>query len=43
MVVRSGALIALVLCTPKMALAQFNENCTVSVLNRNVRVNADGS
>src|SRR5438874_9994066 len=23
--------------------AQFNENCTVSVLNRTVRVNADGS
>src|ERR1041384_6270770 len=25
------------------AAAQLNENCTVSVLNRNVRVNADGS
>ena len=25
------------------ALTQLNENCTISVLNRNVRVNADGS
>jgi hypothetical protein len=28
---------------PADALAQLNETCVVSVLNRNVRVNADGS
>src|SRR5438094_1445828 len=34
----------LALCTARPALAQFNgENCTVSVLNRSVRVNPDGS
>jgi hypothetical protein len=35
-------------CSPPMAAAQdseiqLNENCTISVLNRNVRVNPDGS
>jgi hypothetical protein len=30
-------------CTAQFALAQLNENCTVSVLNRTVRVNPDGS
>jgi hypothetical protein len=28
---------------PKLALAQLNQNCIVSVLNRTVQVNADGS
>src|SRR5690348_4563212 len=41
--VRFGFVSALALCTAGPALAQFNENCTVSVLNRNVRVNPDGS
>src|SRR2546426_1802001 len=40
---RIGALCALMLCLAQGALAQLNQNCTVSVLNRNVRVNADGS
>src|SRR5262245_17822165 len=34
---------ALMLCIGGVALAQLNENCTVSVLNRTVRVNPDGS
>ena len=39
-----GAIAALLaLCTPQVATAQLNENCTVSVLNRKVRVNPDGS
>src|SRR5256885_15119758 len=33
----------LVLCAAEVALGQINENCTVSVLNRTVRVNPDGS
>src|SRR2546426_8260036 len=33
----------LMLCARQDALAQLNENCTVSVLNRNVRVSPDGS
>ncbi len=34
----------LIVCTPRPAEAQFNgDNCTVSVLNRSVRVNPDGS
>ena len=33
----------LMLCVRQDALAQLNEHCTVSVLNRNVRVNPDGS
>ena len=33
----------LALCTARPAVAQFNDSCTVSVLNRNVRVNPDGS
>src|SRR5437667_82303 len=37
-----GAIAALLaLCTPQVATAQLNENCTVSVLNRKVRVNHD--
>lgn len=33
----------LVVCAAQTGLAQLNENCTVSVLNRTVRVNPDGS
>jgi hypothetical protein len=33
----------LLLCAVQGVLAQLNEHCTVSVLNRNVRVNPDGS
>jgi hypothetical protein len=33
----------LLLCATPGAPAQLNEHCTVSVLNRNVRVNPDGS
>src|SRR6266446_10562840 len=33
----------LMLCAAEVAFAQLNENCTVSVLNRTVRVNPDGS
>jgi hypothetical protein len=32
-----------VLCSPLVARAQLNENCVVSVLNRNVQVNHDGT
>src|SRR5713226_7405609 len=42
-VVRVGGISILLLCASRGALAQFNENCTVSVLNRNVRLNPDGS
>src|SRR3954471_3783447 len=38
-----SALLALLLCLPSRGWSQVNENCTVSVLNRNVRLNADGS
>ncbi len=39
-----GALLAIFLPTlSPVALAQLDENCTVSVLNRNVQVNSDGS
>ena len=39
-----AAVVALLVCAPDEARAQqLNENCTVSVLNRNVRVNPDGS
>ncbi len=34
---------ALVLATTEQVFAQLNEHCTVSVLNRSVRVNPDGS
>ena len=34
---------ALLLCSADDALAQLNERCTVSILNRTVRVNPDGS
>ena len=41
---RTCALIFALLCTSQSVWAQkLNENCTVSVLNRTVRVNADGS
>ena len=33
----------LVLSVSSLATAQLNQNCTVSVLNRNVQVNADGT
>ena len=33
----------MVLCGMSSALAQLNQNCTVSVLNRTVPVNADGT
>src|SRR6267143_5616216 len=33
----------LMLCAAEVAFAQLNENCTVSVLNRTVRINPDGS
>jgi hypothetical protein len=36
-------LTVLPVCAATPAWAQMNENCTVSVLNRNVRVNPDGS
>ena len=41
--VRAFALIVLSLCTARSAAAQLNENCTISVLNRSVRVRPDGS
>src|SRR5229473_6624566 len=40
---RTGAFGVLVLCAAHDARAQLNENCTVSVLNRTVRVSPDGS
>jgi len=41
---RIGATAFVLVCLSQSALAQqLNENCTVSVLNRNVRVNPDGS
>src|SRR6266571_9445191 len=33
----------LIFCFAQVGLAQLNQNCTVSVLNRTVQVNADGS
>ncbi len=41
--VRLLALALLALLPATESFAQLNENCTVSVLNRNVRVNADGT
>jgi hypothetical protein len=44
LIVRLGVLSMLALCTARTASAQFNsDNCTVSVLNRSVLVNTDGS
>src|SRR3989454_7115852 len=40
---RTGAFGVLVLCAAHDARAQLNETCTVSVLNRTVKVNPDGS
>ncbi len=37
------ATLGIVLCSAQQAAAQLNEHCTVSVLNRTVRVNPDGS
>lgn len=42
-VLRMVAAGVLVLCAAAAGRAQLNENCTVSVLNRTVRVNPDGS
>src|SRR5881397_319221 len=42
-VLRVCAISMLVLGAARGALAEFNDNCTVSVLNRKVRVNPDGS
>ncbi|MEO8678073.1 MAG: Ig-like domain-containing protein [Vicinamibacterales bacterium] len=41
--VRASAAAVLVLASAGTAAAQLNEHCTVSVLNRTVRVNPDGS
>src|SRR5690242_5507097 len=38
-----AAVIMAVLCAPDEAAAQLNQYCTVSVLNRTVRVNPDGT
>jgi parallel beta-helix repeat protein len=40
---RIGVAAILIFCAVPSAQGQLNENCTVSVLNRNVRVNPDGS
>ena len=40
---RIGAAVMLLLCAAQGALAQLHEHCTVSVLNRTVQVNPDGS
>lgn len=40
---RIGALLMPVSFAAQLALARLNQNCTVSVLNRNVQVNPDGS
>src|SRR5438034_6627045 len=43
-ILRTASLLGLIICaTQEFALAQLNQNCTVSVLNRTVQVNADGS
>lgn len=42
-ILRICATAVLMLCGANNALAQLNEHCTVSVLNRTVRVNPDGS
>src|SRR5438270_8978541 len=43
-ILRTAAFCALVWCgMQEFALAQLNQNCVVSVLNRTVQVNADGS
>ena len=43
-VIRSAVVVgSLILCANHSAVAQLNQNCTVSVLNRTVQVNADGS
>ena len=41
--VRLLALVLLAVCPARETFAQLNENCTISVLNRNVRVRPDGS
>src|SRR5437667_12811365 len=43
-VIRTAVVVAsLIFCASHSAVAQLNQNCTVSVLNRTVQVNADGS
>lgn len=42
-ILRLGAIAAFVFCFAHSAAAQLNQDCTVSVLNRTVRVNPDGS
>jgi len=36
-------LLLAVCCSVSPVIAQLNQNCTVSVLNRNVQVNTDGT
>src|SRR5215218_811534 len=40
---RVAGVVLIVLCSAHGVLAQLNQDCTVSVLNRTVQVNADGS
>src|ERR1700730_15598075 len=40
---RAAGVAVAILCSSSSALAQLNQNCTVSVLNRTVPVNADGT
>ncbi|MET0646110.1 MAG: Ig-like domain-containing protein, partial [Pyrinomonadaceae bacterium] len=42
-VMRAVAAVVLVFCAGRAAVAQLDERCTVSVLNRTVRVSADGT
>src|SRR5262245_11835177 len=39
----SSVVVVLILCASPSAVGQLNQNCTVSVLNRNVQLNANGS
>ena len=40
---RVAGVVLIVLCAAHGVLAQLNQDCTVSVLNRTVQVNPDGS
>src|SRR5579875_1138794 len=40
---RMSKAVAVLICAASSAFAQLNQNCTVSVLNRTVNVNPDGS
>ena len=42
-ILRVSSAVLILLCAASSALAQLNQDCTVSVLNRTVQVNADGS